>query len=67
MAIAALRRLLSQFVVVELINEGSLKGADVIDDVVDNFNFAHFAILGHVGNKSAQFAQVQLHLDVLGS
>ena len=56
MAVAALLLLLlllSQFVVVELINEGSLKVADVIDDVVDDFNFAHFAIFGHVGNESA--------------
>lgn len=49
----------------ELIQEGRLEVANVVDDVVDDFHLGDFAILGHVGHQLAQFAQVHLDLHLL--
>jgi len=49
----------------ELIQQGRLEVADVVDDVVDDFHLGDFAVLGHVGHQLTQFAQVHLDLHLL--
>ena len=49
----------------ELIEQGRLEVADVVDDVVDDFHLGDFAVLGHVGHQLAEFAQVHLDLHLL--
>ena len=49
----------------ELIQQGRLEIADVIDDVVDDFHLGDFAILGHIGHQLTQFTQIHLNLHLL--
>lgn len=46
----------------ELINQGRLEVADVVDHIVDDFHLGDFAILRHVGHQFSQFAQIHLDL-----
>ena len=43
-----------------------LQVADVVDDVVDDFDFGHLAVFWHVGHQFLQFRQVQLHFHLFG-
>lgn len=49
----------------QLVEQGRLEVADVIDDVVDDFHLGYFAVLRHVGHQIAKLAQVHLDLDLL--
>ena len=45
--------------------EGRLQVANVVDDVLDHFQFGDFPVLGHVRHKFLQFRQVHLDLHLL--
>lgn len=44
--------------------QGPLQVANVVDDVLDHFQFGDFALLGHVRDELLQFRQVQLDLQL---
>lgn len=43
----------------------ALQVADVVDDVLDHFQFGYFAVLGHVRHQLFQFGQVHLDFHLL--
>ena len=48
-----------------VLDERRLQVADVVDDVLDDFHFGDFAVLGHVGHQLLQFRQVLLDLELV--
>ena len=56
--------LLLLLLLLELIQQGRLEVANVIDDVVDDFHLGDFAILRHVGHQFTQFTQIHLNFNL---